>query len=359
MSLNCGLIGLPACGKTTIFNAITAAGAASYNGLEMNRAVVNIPDRRVQLLADMYHPAKTVPATVDLMDIPGFTLQPARGEGREIRLLSHIKEVEALLHVVRCFEDEAIPFERRTIDPARDVETVDLELMVADGQTLQNKISRLAKKARTDTDLSRVVAHCQKVKCGLDEGIPARRQELSAAELASIRDCHLLSLKPVLYIANVRSIEDSSSSPVGALRAIANLESSEMVTICGRDEAEISELEPADRQDFLAALGLKESSMERLLRAAYGMLGLVSFFTTGEDEVRAWTCRQGDTALVAAGKIHTDMEKGFIRMEVIRCEDLLELGSESAVARAGKQRLEGRTYGIQDGDVVGVLFNPN
>jgi len=332
---------------------------ASYNGLEMNRAIVNVPDRRIQLLSDMYHPAKTVPATVDLRDIPGLKPHPAGGEGREIRLLSHIKEVEALLHVVRCFEDETIPSEQRTIDPARDVETVDLELMVADCQTLENKISRLAKKARTDADLSRAVEHCQKVKCSLDQGIPVRRQGLSATELADVRDCHLLSLKPVLYIANVRSIQDSSSSPVEALQAIASMESSGMVTICGRDEAEISELEPADRQDFLAALGLKQSSMERLLGAAYRMLGLVSFFTTGEDEVRAWTCRQGDAAPVAAGKIHTDMEKGFVRMEVIRCEDLFELGSEAAVAHAGKQRLEGRTYQIQDGDVVVVLFNQN
>jgi ribosome-binding ATPase len=327
--------------------------------LEMNRATVNVPDRRIQLLTDMYHPAKTVPTTMDVMDIPGLNPHPAGGEGRGTRLLSHIKEVDALLHVVRCFEDETVPLKRRTIDPARDVETVDLELMVADCQTLENKTSRIAKKARIDTDLSRVVAHCQKVRCSLDQGIPARRQGLSAAELADIRDCHLLSLKPVLYIANVRSIQDSSSFPVEALRAIANMESSEVVTICGRDEAEISELEPADRQDFLAALGLKQSSMERLLRAAYRILGLVSFFTVGQDEVRSWTCRQGDAAPIAAGKIHTDMEKGFVRMEVIRCEDLFELGSEAAVTHAGKQRLEGRTYQIQDGDVVEVLFNPN
>ena len=325
----------------------------------MNRATVNVPDQRIQLLTDMYHPAKSIPTTVDVMDIPGLKPHSAGGEGRGIRLLSHIKEVDALLHVVRCFEDETVPLKRRTIDPARDVETVDLELMVADCQTLENKTSRLAKKARTDTDLSRVVAHCQKVRCSLDQGIPARRQGLNAAELADIRDCHLLSLKPVLYIANVRSIQDSSSLPVEALRAIANMESSEVVTICGRDEAEISELEPADRQDFLAALGLKQSSMERLLRAAYRILGLVSFFTVGQDEVRSWTCRQGDAAPIAAGKIHTDMEKGFVRMEVIRCEDLFELGSEAAVTHAGKQRLEGRTYQIQDGDVVEVLFNPN
>lgn len=325
----------------------------------MNRAIVSVPDRRIQLLADMYHPPRIVPATVDVMDIPGLSPHPSGGGGREIRLLSYIKEVEALLHVVRCFEDEKISFERGTIDPTRDVETVDLELMVADCQTLENKISRLAKRARTDADLARVVANCQKVKYSLDQGIPARRQRLSVTELADVRDCHLLSLKPALYIANVRSMQDSSSSPVEVLQTIADMEDSEMVTICGRDEADISELEPTDRQDFLAALGLQQPSMERLLHAAYSILGLVSFFTTGDDEVRAWTCRKGDTAPVAAGKIHTDMEKGFIRMEVIRCQDLFELGSEAAVVRAGKQRLEGRTYQIQDGDVVEVFFNPN
>ncbi|MCX5998806.1 MAG: redox-regulated ATPase YchF [Chloroflexi bacterium] len=357
-ALSCGLIGLPACGKTTIFNAITAAGAATYSGSEMNRAVVAVPDRRIQLLADIYHPAKTVAATVDITDIPGLQPQSADGSGRGLRLLSHIKDVEALLHVVRCFEDGGVPLDQRAIDPARDVETVDLELMVADGQTLLNKINRLARKARSDPDTSRLVAQCQKVKDSLDQGIPVRRQELSAAELDTIRDCNLLSIKPVLYIANVKSVQDQSSPPVQALQAVATAEGSEMVAICGRDEAEISELDPADRQDFLAALGLQESSMERLLRAAYRMLGLVSFFTTGEDEVHAWTCRQGDLAPVAAGKIHTDMEKGFIRMEVMRCEDLLELGSEAAVARAGKQRVEGKAYQVQDGDIVVVLFNP-
>ena len=325
----------------------------------MNRAVVNVPDRRIQLLADIYHPAKIVPATVDIVDIPGLKPRPAGGEGRGLRLLSNIKDAEALLHVVRCFAEETDSLEHRTTNLRRDVETIDLELMAADGQTLQNKISRLAKKARIDDDLSRVVAHCQKVKDGLDQGMPARRQGLTAIETASVRDCNLLSLKPVLYIANVKSIRDSSSSLVKALQEIAKVENSEMVTISGRDEAEISELDSADQQDFLAALGLNESSMERLLRAAYRILGLISFFTTGEDEVHAWTCRQGDLAPVAASKIHTDMERGFIRMEVIQCQDLLELGSEAAVARVGKQRMEGRTYQVQDGDIVAVRFNPN
>ncbi len=199
----------------------------------------------------------------------------------------------------------------------------------------------------------------QKVKAAFDQGIPARRQSLTPEELANIRECNLVSLKPVLYVANIKSMEDISNRHVKALQGVADAEASEMLAVCGRDEAEISCLDPADRLEFLAALGLQESSMERLLRAANRMLGLVNFFTAGEKEVHVWTCHRGDPAPVAAGKIHTDMEEGFIRMEVIRCEDLVELGSEAAVAKAGKQRVEGRAYEIQDGDVVVVLFNPN
>ncbi len=325
----------------------------------MNRAVVGIPDRRIEALASIYQPPKITPATLEVVDIPGLTSGSTAGEGRGARLLAHLKDVDALLHVVRCFEDESVPFAYSTIDPARDVETIDLEMMVADSQTLDNKINRLAKKARTDADVARQVADCQKVKAAFDQGIPARRQSLTSEELANIRECNLVSLKPVLYVANIRSMEDISNRHVKALQGVADAEASEMLAVCGRDEAEISCLDPADRLEFLAALGLQESSMERLLRAANRMLGLVNFFTAGEKEVHVWTCHRGDPAPVAAGKIHTDMEEGFIRMEVIRCEDLVELGSEAAVAKAGKQRVEGRAYEIQDGDVVVVLFNPN
>lgn len=359
MALNCGLIGLPSCGKTTIFNAITAAGAACYDGSEMNRAIINVPDPRIQPLVEMYNPRKTVPATLEIVDIPGLKAGSTSGEGRGTRLLGHIKDVDAVLHVVRCFEDPAVAFEYDTIDPVRDVETVDLELMVADSQTLQNKIDRLQKKSKTgDQDIIREKNDCEKVKASLDDGIPARKQTLSEKEIASIRECNLLSLKPVVYVANIKSASDSVNNHVKALQAIADGEGSEMVTVCGRDEADISQLDPEDQEEFLKELGLEESSMQRLIRAAYRLLGLVNFFTKGEDEVRAWTCRKGDKAPTAAGKIHTDLEKGFIRMEVTRYEDLIELGSESAVAKAGKQRLEGKTYEVQDGDVVVVRFSP-
>jgi hypothetical protein len=294
-----------------------------------------------------------------VVDIAGLTSGSTAGEGRGAKLLSHLKDVDALLHVVRCFEDETVPFAYSTIDPARDVETIDLEMMVADSQTLNNKINRLGKKARCDADTAREVATCRKVKDAFDQGIPARRQHLSPEELADLQECNLVSLKPILYVANIKSMEDISNRHVKALQGVADAEGAEMVAVCGRDEADISRLDPAERPEFLAALGLQESSMERLLGAANRMLGLVNFFTAGPKEVHVWTCHRGDKAPVAAGKIHTDMEEGFIRMEVIRCEDLIELGSEAAVAKAGKQRVEGRAYEVQDGDIVVVLFNPN
>jgi len=358
VGLSCGLVGLPSSGKTVIFNAITAAGVSSYNGSEMNQAVVYVPDQRLNRLAEMYRPQKVVPATLEVVDIPGLKADPQR-DGHGSRLLGYIKDAEALLHVVRCFEDGSIPSEYETIDPVRDIETVDLELMVADSNTLENKIKHLAKKIRSgDKDAIRDTANCQKVYTAIQQGTPARRQNLSVQELASIRECNLASLKPVLYIANIKSIEDADNRHVKALERIAGDEGAEAIVVCGKDEADISQLILDERQEFLQELGLKESSMERLLSAAYRMLGLINFFTTGEDEVRAWTCRKEDKAPVAAGKIHTDMENGFIRMEVIRYEDLMELGSEAAVSKAGRQRLEGRDYEVQDGDIVAVRFNP-
>ena len=357
MSLSCGLVGLPACGKTVIFNAITAARVSSYDGSEMNRAVVKLPDQRLERLIEMYHPRKEVPATLEIVDIPGLEVGP-QGKGRGSRLLGHIKDVEALLHVLRCFDDGSDSLEDATIDPVRDIETVDLELMVADSVTLENKMNRLVKMVRgRDKDAIREFADCEKVHAAIGLGIPVRKQDLNAQEMASIYECNLVSLKPVLYIANIRSREDAANRHVTALREFAHAESAEMITVYGKDEADISQLELSEQREFLQELGLEESSRERLLRAAYRMLGVVNFFTTGEDEVRAWTCRKGDKAPVAAGKIHTDMEKGFIRMEVISYDDLVELGSETAVARAGRQHIESREYEVQDGDIVTVLFN--
>jgi GTP-binding protein YchF len=346
MGLSCGLVGLPSCGKTTIFNAITAAGASGY-GTEVNRAVVNVPDQRINKLVEMYHPRKTVPSTLDVVDIPGLQTS-SQGEGRGSKLLGHIKDVEALLHVVRCFEDGSIPFAYETIDPLRDVETIDLELMAADSTTLKNKLTRLEKKVHAnDKDAIRENAHCEKIYAAIQQGIPARKQKLTPQEIVSVFECNLVSLKPVLYIANIKTMAEANNRYVTALKQIADSENAEMIIVCGKDEADISQLAPEEQK----------SSMERLMHATYRILGLINFFTVGEDEVRAWTCKKGDKAPVAAGKIHKDMEKGFIRLEVICYEDLIELGSEAAVAKAGKKRIEGREYEVQDGDIVMVLFN--
>ena len=356
MGLSCGLVGLPSCGKTTIFNALTAAGASGY-GAEMNKAVVNVPDQRITKFVEMYHPRKTVPSTLEIADIPGLQTSSS-GEGRGSKLLGHIKDVEALLHVVRCFEDGSIPFAYETIDPVRDVETVDLELMAADATTLQNKLVRLEKKVHAnDKEAIRENEHCQKIYTAIQQGIPARKQKLTPQEMASVFECNLVSLKPVLYIANIKTMADANNKYVAALKQIAAAENAEVITVCGKDEADISQLALEEQKEFLKDLGLTESSMERLMHAAYRILGLINFFTVGEDEVRAWTSKKNDKAPVAAGKIHKDMEKGFIRLEVIKYEDLMQLGSEAAVAKAGKKHLEGREYEVQDGDIVLVLFN--
>ena len=321
MGLSCGLVGLPRSGKTTIFNAVSAAQAAAF-GTELHRAVVTVPDPRVEKLVGLYQPPKVVPATLELVDIPGLEPGSTAADGRGLRLLGHVKEVDVLVYVIRCFEDGSAP-----VNPARDVETIDLELVVADIQTLTNKIDRLSRRARIgDTVAQSEVAACTKVRTALEGATPVRRQTLSREEEASLRECNLLSQRPVLFVANVASMADAEGPAARTLRA-------------------------------LAELGLKESSIERLIRAAYRLLRLTSFFTAGEKEVHVWTCRQGEAAPVAAGKIHSDMEKGFIRMEVIRYDDLVAHQSEAAVAKAGKQRVEGRAYRIQDGDIVVVRFS--
>ena len=357
MALSCGLVGIASCGKTVIFKAITSSRVLSSNPADMNRMIIKVPDSRLEKLEGMYHPHKLVPTTIEVVDIPGLSTR-GQSDGKGFRLLGHIKNVDALIHVVRCFEDSSIPFEYTSIDPQRDVETVDLELMVADAATLENKVSRLIKKLRAgDKEATRDAAACEKVLNSIKQGVPARRQNLTVTELASVYDCNLVSLKPVLYVANVKNPEDASNIHVAALQNIAESEPTEMIVVRGKDEADIADLEPEEQKEFLKELGLEHSSMERLVYAAYRKLDLITFFTVGEDEVRAWTCRRGDKAPAAAGKIHTDLEKGFIRMETITYDDLISLGSEAAVAKAGRKRVESRDYVVQDGDIVQVLFN--
>lgn len=358
MSFTCGIVGLPGVGKTTIFNAITAAGAGSFGRDEANRAMVAVPDARIDPLVKMYSAPKTVPAQMEVVDIPGLKAGSTAGGGRGSKLLAHIKDVDALIHVVRCFDDPNIPHEYDTINPARDVETIDLEMVVADSQTVQNKIDRIAKKAKAgDGDARRDLASLEKVKAALDSGIPARRQNLGEHELAAVFDCNLMSLKPVMYTANLKSVSEQDNAHTKALRALADAENAQMVAVAGRDEADIAQLDAEDQKVFLAELGLQESSMERLIRAAYKTLGLVNFITAGPKEVHIWTCASGSKAPQAAGKIHTDMERGFIRMEVMTYDDLIGLGSEAAVSKAGKLRVEGKDYVVQDGDIVVIRFN--
>ncbi len=358
MSFICGIVGLPGVGKTTIFNAITAAGAGSFGKDEANRAMVEVPDSRIAPLVAMYNAPKTVPAQMEVVDIPGLKAGSTAAGGRGSKLLSHIKDVDALIHVVRCFDDPAMPHEYDTINPARDIETIDLEMVVADAQTVQNKMDRIAKKAKVgDADAKRDMAALEKVKEGLDSGIPARKQGLGERELAAVFDCNLMSLKPVMYVANLKTPADAENKYVAALRAVADEEGAETVPVSGRDEADIAQLDPEDQKVFLSELGLQESSMERLIQAAYKTLGLVNFITAGPKEVHIWTCPAGSKAPQAAGKIHSDMEQGFIRMEVMTYDDLIGLGSEAAVTKAGKMRVEGKEYIVKDGDIVVIRFN--
>jgi GTP-binding protein YchF len=354
MPLQCGLIGRSQCGKTTVFNAVTAAHASMYDAAEKHRATVDVPDRRVGKLVELYSPAKVSPSVLDLVDIPGLEAGATVEGGRGSRLLAHVKEADMLIHVVRCFGNGHSP-----IAPVHDVELIDLELMSADSATLERKIERISKRAKSgDKTAIQESADCQHVLGRLHEGVPARRQALSESERASVFECTLMSLKPVLYVANVAAAADIDSQSVNQLRSFASAERSELVAICGRDEADINELPDEERSEFLTELGLHESSVERLIHAAYQELDLVDFFTAGDKEVHVWTCRSGSTASQAAGKIHSDMERGFIRMEVIAYDDLIKHGSEDAVAKAGKRRLEGKEYVVRDGDIVVVRFSP-
>jgi GTP-binding protein YchF len=291
---------------------------------------------------------------MDLVDIPGLEEGAGDEGGRGRRLLSHIKESDVLLHVVRCF-----PNGTDAVAPVDDVERVDLELMAADATTLERKLERLSKRLKSgDKEARRDADVCQRVLAHLHDGTPARRLGLSVADRSAVLDCTLISLKPVLYVANVQHANETNGEEAANLRAIVRMESAEMVAISGLEEAEINDLPEKERHAFLQELGVGESSAERILRAAYQELRLADFFTAGEKEVRVWTCEKGSTAAVAAGKIHSDMERGFVRMEVIAYEDLMAYGSEAAAIQGGKRRLEGKDYCVQDGDVVVVRFSP-
>ena len=360
-----GIVGLPNVGKSTLFNALTSAGADSANypfcTIEPNVGVVPVPDPRLDALAKMYSPEKYTPATVEFFDIAGLVRGAAQGEGLGNKFLSHIRECDAILHVVRCFEDPNIIHVDGSVDPVRDVETINYELILSDLEIVERKLERLRKNARNDNSLAAELDLFERLYAHLSEGKAARGMELSADELAMLSDAPLLSQKPVIYVANVGE-DDAGGEPESnphytALKEYASAENAGCCAVCAGIEAEIAELEPDEKAAFLEELGISESGLDRLIRASYELLGLISFLTAGPKEVRAWTIRKGTKAPQAAGKIHSDFERGFIRAEIVAYDDLMRCGSMLAAKEAGLVRSEGKDYVMQDGDVTLFRFN--
>lgn len=365
MALKAGIVGLPNVGKSTLFNAITQAGAESANypfcTIDPNVGVVEVPDERLQHLADIVKPNRILPTAFEFVDIAGLVEGASKGEGLGNKFLAHIREVDAIVHVVRCFADENITHVSGGVNSIRDIETINLELILADIETVEKRLDRSRKNMKSgDKKYAQEVECLDRLKDALYEDIPARKVELSDEEKLIIRDLHLLTSKPVLYAANVgeHEVATAEDNPnVQKVREFAEQEGAEVVTISAKVEAEIAELEGEDKEMFLAELGLEDSGLNRLINAAYKLLGLNTYFTAGVQEVRAWTIRQGTKAPKAAGVIHTDFERGFIRAEVVSYEDLVASGSMAAAREKGLLRLEGKDYVVHDGDVMHFRFN--
>ncbi len=363
MSLTVGIVGLPNVGKSTVFNAVSSAHAEAANypfaTLEPNVGIVGVPDERVAVLARLAGAARAVPATVEFHDIAGLVKGASVGEGLGNQFLSHIREVDAIVHVVRCFEDPDVVHVEGTVDPIRDIDITETELLLKDLETLERAAERAARAARSGgVDARRRADTLVALRDRLRTGDAARTVDGHDAA-AVTRELGLLTAKPVLYAANVAEHElpDADTDAVRALRRAAAERGAETVVICAEVEAQIAELEPADRRTFLADLGLETSGLDRLVAAAYRLLGLLTFFTVGPKEARAWTVRAGARAPDAAGLVHTDMQRGFIRAEVISYEDFAALGSEQAARDAGRMRIEGKDYVVRDGDVLRIRFN--